>query len=135
MNRAAVSIKNNRQADLPYDATFELRIDDYSLRSGTTIENLMKQFGICITPKDKSSFGLSFINSDEPVTFVNSCAKPFEIEILMRADVVHSPSALKAQFARECSDKVLIVPTAHPDRPRLVNLGPVVSEDSNHNGQ
>jgi hypothetical protein len=135
MNRAAVGISNEGQSDLPYEATFAPRIEDYSLLSGTTIENLMRQFGICIKPKDESSFGLSYTNSDEPVTFVNSCATPFEIEILTRADVANSPSALKAQFARECSDKILLVPTAHPDRPRRVHLGPVVSEDSNHNGR
>jgi hypothetical protein len=135
MSRAAVGINNKRQQDLPYGATFEPRIDDYSLRSGTTIENLMRQFGICIKQNDENSFGLNFINSDEPVTFVSSCAKPFGIEILTREEVANSPSALKAQFARECSDKILLVPTAHPDRPRMVHLGRVVSEDSDHNGQ
>ena len=138
MTVAAVDrkIEIGSESDLPYEAIFAPRIDDYSLCSGTTIENLMRQFGLCIKPKDSGLFSLSFRNSEEAaVVRIGVGGESCNIDLLPASDGPVDFKRLKSEFAKALSDKILIVPTDHPDRPRLVHLGSVVIEDSNQNGR
>jgi hypothetical protein len=121
-----ITINDDNQKDLSLSAIFAPKINDYSLVSGTTIENLMSKFGIILREKNDGLFSFIFRATEKPVTWMTSSSQEMRdnIGVIGTSD----SQALKLEFAKALKGNILLVPTDYPGRPRRVYLGEVTSE-------